>query len=1168
MKRVLLLISAMCITFAVNAQTLLFHEDFETFDSVSSSGNPVWSSNTTYQAGGLRSYRNQVALNDSSRLTTLSFNTTGYPYIFLEFDQICKIQFFDNAGIEVSNDNGNTWQAVTGTNYLGTGTFTSLGNRFCSASYPDWLFNQDAAVPTNAWWKHETFDISNLCTNAANVLIRFKLKDGNGNGPGAAYGWLLDNISVSGALSEVTPPVINYIVPLFLNAVYSSGPFPITTTITDTSGVDTAYVYYSINGGPQQVVGMNNTTGNTWVGQIPSVNFTDTVCYYVMAIDASLMANTANNPASGCRQFVSVSPMVLPFMDDFEVFNALWTEQVQTGLSTWEYGTPAFGVTTGAHSGVNAWDINLITGYAPNSRAELYTPVFDFSQTVNARMSFWHNYDTEQGFDGMYIEYSTDGGGTWQLLGTQADPNAVNWYTDASLYLFNTPAWAGQSNGWIRSEYMLSGFNNMPNAVQFRFVFISDAVTTFDGYTIDDFEINLAAPQDMQMRALISPNVNNCTPAGSNIIDVELFNAGGQNITGPVNVSYVIDNNTPVTEQFTGLLLPAQSTMFSFATPATITAGTHTITIYTALSNDGYLVNDTLTYTFTAIATVNIPYYNGFETAAAYSDFCPSNSIFGQVYQTSLAAIVGTQGIMFDAQSSSFWNYSTDTLVNSPNYIWLPGINAQNRSNLRLQVNTAGYTSLVLEFDAYFGYASGGNFTNMRVLVNGIMISPHLQLISSLDPPRTYRLDLTPFLPAATLAIDFEAKVEGSFSINGAFVLLDEVKIFESFPEDAMVEEILNPVAPLVDGSQHTVQVRLRNNGVNPLTSVPVVYQIGTSAPVTQNWTGNLAPNASTLFTFITPFTIPSGTYTVCAWTALATDGNLNNDTVCVTTAGLPVLPLPFADNFDGPSTFFTPQNSFSPSWQLGTPLAPQIVNAHSAPNAWEVNLNGNYQPNSKEYLYTPFFDFSGNNYVRLKFWHAFSTDTGGDGCYIEYSTDAGANWIHLGVFNDQAGLMWYNQSIIFASNTPGWTGMQSSYIQSEYNLSFLNGNPQPVQFRFVLVSDPGTIYSADDGWAIDGFELISTVGVEETTGNELQLSSSPNPASQTVLVTYSIPASGTVAFRLCDMMGKTLIHEQTETSPGAQQKQIDVSTLPNGIYTYEVEFNGLRSTQKLVVCH
>jgi hypothetical protein len=1165
MKKTLLLVCGLIAALTAGAQTLVFHEDFETADSVTSSGNPTWSSNTTYQAGGLRSYRNQIALNDSSKLTTISFSTLGNSFVLLDFDQICKIQFFDNARLEVSNDNGNTWQPVVGANYLGTGQFATINNRFCAGSYSNWQPGQDAAVPSNTWWQHETFDISNLCGNAANVMIRFKLNDGNNNGPNGAYGWLLDNIEVTVAPSELNPPVITYISPIYLNNLFSLGPFSITTSITDASGVDTATVYYTVNGGPQQAVGMNNTTGTTWVGIIPTVSDSDTVCYYVTAFDASPAANTATAPTSGCRQFVAFAGIVFPFFDNFETNNGLWTVQTPSGTSNWQYGTPAFGATTGAYSGVNAWDVNLTSAYGPGANTQLLTPVFDFSQAVNAKMSFWHNYNAENSWDGVRIEYTTDGN-TWQLLGNVVDPNAINWYTYPSLLSSNLPGWEGQSSGWVQSEYRLSVLNNVVGPVQFKFIFTSDGSVQYDGYSIDDFLIRLPSPQDAEMDAVVVPDVSGCVAIGSNNVSVAIFNDGSQNIVGPMNVTYVIDNGTPVTEQYTGTIVPSQTDTFNFATPFNVTAGTHTITVYTSLTNDGFLLNDTLTYTFLAIAPVNLPYFNGFEAATSLNDFCVTGSTYGQVNLSTAAANVGSQGAVMDAIFSGNWDFGSDTIISSPSYIWQPTQSEEHRSNLRLVVNTATYNNLVLEFDAQFLYNFGNEYTNFRVKVNGNMITPHFQPNNATSPYTSYRYDLSSFLPASSLTIDFEAKVYDNY-LNGSGVFLDQVRIYEPQPFDVMMMNILQPASQQAANSQATVQVQLRNVGINTLTSIPVTYQVGANTPVTQTWTGNLPPNASTNFTFTTQFTAPTGQFTICAWTSLPNDGDLTNDSACKNSTGIPLLPVPFSDNFDGPSTFFAAQNTYTPSWELGTPAAPYITNAHTAPNAWEVNLNGAYQSNSMEYLYTPFFDFSSASSVQMRFWQWYSTDFGSDGGFIQYSADGGVTWQVLGVQNDPLGVFWYGQANIWASNTPGWSGPGAAYFQSRYNLSFLSNNPLPVQFRFVFASD-GFTSTTVDGWAIDDFELIIMVGQEEHTLSGVQLSSYPNPASETATITYSVPQAGQVTLALRDVMGKEIISETTEATTGTQFWNVDVSTLPDGVYFYELIYHGTRSVQRLVVNH
>jgi hypothetical protein len=1166
MKKIILLVCCIFAVLTVNAQTLAFHENFETADSVTATGNPIWSSNTTYQVSGLRSYRNPVVLNDSSQLTTIPFSTLGNQFVILEFEQICKIQFFDNARLEVTNDNGLTWQLVTSNYYFGTGQFAAINNRFSAGSYSDWQPGQDAAAPNNTWWKHESFDITALCANAANVLIRFKLSDGNANGPNGAYGWLIDDIKVTLSptpLSELVPPAINYINPIYLNTTISLGPFSITADITDASGIDSGTVFYTVNSGPQQSVAMSNTTGNTWVGIIPAVNDSDTICYYVTAYDGSPAANPGTEPSSGCRQVVAFAGTTLPYFDDFETNNNLWTVVTASG-SAWQYGTPAFGATTGAHSGINAWDVNLTAAYVASTNTTLFTPVFDFSQAVNASMSFWHNWNTQGSFDGTRLEYTTDGN-TWQILGFVSDPNAVNWYTSSSIAFSGLPGWEGQSNGWLKSEYNLSFLDSLAGPVQFRFIFTSSSSGQVDGYSIDDFQISLPPPFDAGMDAVIFPDSAGCVAVGANSVSVTIFNDGSQNITAPMNVSYVIDNGTPVTEQYTGTLIPTQTDTFNFTTPFNVTAGTHTITVYTSLINDGLPANDTLTYTFLAVAALPVPYYNGFEATTSLNDFCVTNTAFGAVALSTQAANVGARGAMFDGIFAGNWDIINDTITSSISYIWLPSVNKDHRSNLRLVVNTSTYTSLTLEFDAKLNYSFLNSSTNFRVKVNGNMITPHLQPNNASSPYTTYSYDLSQFLPASALIIDFEAKVDNNFT-NGTSVYLDEVRIYDPQPFDVELVNFLQPTIQPTN-SQTTVQVQLRNLGMNTLTSVPVTYQVGTSTPVTEIWTGSLATNATANFTFTTPYTVPASTYSICAWTALPNDGNLTNDSACENALGVPILSLPFSDNFDGPSTFFSTQTTYTPSWELGTPAAPFITNARTPPNAWEVNLNGGYQINSEEYLYSPFFDFSNVTSVQLRFWHWFRTVSGFDGGHIQYSADGGNTWQVLGILADPNGTFWYTQATLSSSGTPGWSGIATAYAQSRYTITTLSNNPLPVQFRFVFTS--GTIPSTTvDGWAIDDFEISVLVGQEEHTMNGIQLSSFPNPASQTATITYSIPQAGQVNLVLRDVVGKEILTETTQATTGTQFWDIDVSTLAEGVYFYELNYNGTRSVQRLVVSH
>lgn len=1084
---------------ALSAQsTIVFHEGFEVADSVVATGSPVWGPDLTLQTQGTTSYKNQVALSTQSYLTTTAFSTVGNTFVLLDFDQICKIEYNDFASIEVSNDNGNTWTLLTYTEYLGTAPYQALGNRFASSAYANWVPGNNTAIPTNAWWHHETFDLSALLANAAQCKIRFKLNDQNNNGNNSNYGWLLDDVKVTASPSELFPPLIIQLNPVLQGNVYSLGPFTINDSITDASGVDSANLYYSINNGPLQTVAMTNPSGNHWMGNIPAVADSDTVCYSVQAWDASPAANTAVLPVSGCTQFVAHAGITFPFYDNFDA-SSLFTSVTSSSTSQWQMGAPSFGLTNSAHSAPNAWDIDLVSGYASGAACNLLSPVFDFSSVQGARLSFWRNHWCEPSFDGVTVLYTTDGS-TWNVLGGMNDPRGTNWYTYPSLVSTGRPGWDGNSGGWVKSEYRLDTLNNVAGPVQFRFVFGSDGSVEYDGFSIDDFLIRTPSPQDAGMVAAIAPDMNSCLPQGTVPLTISLMNDGSQTIYAPFDVVYVLDNGTPVVEQFLDSIIPGQVDTFTFANPLNNTPGTHTLVIYTSVAGDGWNLNDTLTVTYVTTPGVNVPYINDFESGpSSLNDFCLTNTAQGRVQHSTAAGNSSTGGVLFDASSSLDWDFGTDTLTNSQFYIWDPNNCDQQRANARLVVNTTGYNDLVLEVDMALMYAFSDEYTNFRIKVNGQMITPHLRPNFQNTPYQMYRYMLTSFLPAPYLIIDFESKVAYDYAANGTAALMDNLHIYRPDSIDAGITQITQPTAISVASNATTVAVNIRNFGTSTLTSIPVGYQVNVNTPVIETWTGSLPPNATTSYTFTTTFNSPTGAYNLCTWTQAVGDTATWNDSLCMSGFGMPLFSVPFTDNFDGPQNFAA-VTSYPNSWELGNPVAPLITGTHSGPNAWEVNLNGEYALNSHEYLYSPFFDFSQATDVELRFWQWYNSDNFYDGGRVEYSTDLGNTWTVLGVAFDPNATAWYNQSFLQSSFLPGWSGNGGGYFQSKYDLSMFDNFASPVQFRYVFTSD-NFYFGAIDGWAIDDFELFVPVDAATNTITFGPPSPLPMPGTNSVKV-------------------------------------------------------------------
>ncbi|MDQ3051346.1 MAG: T9SS type A sorting domain-containing protein, partial [Bacteroidota bacterium] len=127
------------------------------------------------------------------------------------------------------------------------------------------------------------------------------------------------------------------------------------------------------------------------------------------------------------------------------------------------------------YSGMNCWDVNLNSAYSNYAVCYLSSPIFDFSLVAQAHISFWTMYRAEYLWDYMSVQYSVDKGDSWEFM---PFPNLIN------------PD--GYVEKWIKSELHVNNLYGY-GAVQFRFIFVSDNSIALDGYSIDDFRIDIDA---------------------------------------------------------------------------------------------------------------------------------------------------------------------------------------------------------------------------------------------------------------------------------------------------------------------------------------------------------------------------------------------------------------------------------------------------------------------------------------------------------------------------------------------------------------------------------------------------------------------------------------------------------------------------------------------------
>src|SRR5262249_30746481 len=89
----------------------------------------------------------------------------------------------------------------------------------------------------------------------------------------------------------------------------------------------------------------------------------------------------------------------------------------------------------------------------------------------------------------------------------------------------------------------------------------------------------------------------------------------------------------------------------------------------------------------------------------------------------------------------------------------------------------------------------------------------------------------------------------------------------------------------------------------------------------------------------------------------------------------------PWSDSFNGSPTNWSVYSADSSQveWTLGVPNNGQESSAHSPPNAWGSNLNGDVIDYTEPFLISPAIYLTGGNVATLRFWHSYDFSLASD---------------------------------------------------------------------------------------------------------------------------------------------------------------------------------------------
>ncbi len=273
-----------------------------------------------------------------------------------------------------------------------------------------------------------------------------------------------------------------------------------------TNAITSLTINYTVDTTPY----VYNWTGNIAASQNQTINIPSITASrgaHSLSFNTTTTGDAYSDNNTGVTAFYNNDNGVIGSVNNFSaVSNELivmsegagWVRGNRTGGAIQTFGNPAY--------------LTSLSGNYPNStKSYLVSQCYNLNNVSNPQISFKLAYSLELNWDIVYVQYSTDFGANWNLLGT----SGAGWYNSnrtpqtTGADCNNCPGgqWTGVNTTMTTYTYPLSAFNTQSNII-FRIVFHSDDAVQDLGAKIDDFVINgvLSAESFEENQIAVFPN--------------------------------------------------------------------------------------------------------------------------------------------------------------------------------------------------------------------------------------------------------------------------------------------------------------------------------------------------------------------------------------------------------------------------------------------------------------------------------------------------------------------------------------------------------------------------------------------------------------------------------------------------------------------------------------
>lgn len=796
----------------------------------------------------------------------------------------------------------------------------------------------------------------------------------------------------------------------------------------------------------------------------------------------------------------------IPYVNDFETEDNRWFAFGELN-SSWTLGTPnKLGYNNEAPSGENAWILGgEDSPYIANERSSLLSPVFNLStENIGGGAYLRFNIAYDLGIDRIYIEYSTSSGNFWTLFPYQEDSQGYSSFR----YL------SGNSGGEVAFSSSLDFLAGQSN-VKFRFRVESYGGTPGQGAVIDDFRIDLVE-NDLAISSLVTPDVNQVAFTEPQELKIELRNMASSLSLPTLNLSYQINEETPVNQQFAIELDPTEAVELAFTELMDIaTPGQYQVKVWHSFDLDERKGNDTLSFQLVNYggAITDFPYENDFEAEDfSWSSQGQNNTwVFGIPNKLGFngEAPSGEKAWILGGLSGNYSNNENSSLI-SPVFDFR---NVDSNRDLLLSFNMVWQFESCCDW-AIFEYSTNAG-ADWQVLnaqgsfaeypTNGRFLGQSNGLRHFINPINFLREDST---------VQFRLRFVSDGSITAPGIIFDDFKI-ASVNRDLAISSLVNPAPLQTDFSEPAnISFVFNNNGNDIDENVSFFYQVDQGEVFSQTFPISVEVGQSDTLTFTSAFLFSElKTYELKIWHELSNDQRNLNDTLLVQVInyGEAISVFPYLNDFEEEDyTWVT--GGVNSTWAYGTPNKLGFTNvAPSGEKAWMTGgLSGFYAPNEASYLLTPVFDFSeALGMIEVSFKSA-SNLYFADWVRLQYTLD-GINWQTV---IPQSGSQNFPANGIFNS----WN---SNLNTSKTAIDTLLGKER-VQFRFYLTSDGS---SQASGMIIDDFEV-------NVTNYDLAINNVLSPLASDSLSNGPLPVSILIENKLIEIKNQEVaFHYQINDS-------------------------------------